>query len=240
MTDAATDTILQCKDISSGYDDAVVIRNVSLSISAGQVYAVLGKNGMGKTTLLKTIMGFLSASAGGIFLLGNDVTTWPPEEIARRGVAYVPQEAAIFQDLTVEENLRLALTSDRHLKHGMEKIAEYFSVLPERRRQKAGTLSGGEQKMLLMGRALMADPKLMLIDEISEGLQPTMVERMAEVLRKITSNDGATVLLVEQNVRFVDRVADVAALIKIGRIEVERQLGPGKGDEAVLLQMMQM
>lgn len=195
---------------------------------------------MGKSTLLKTIMGFLRAEKGRITLFGSDILGCTPQDIARQGVAYVPQEAAIFQDLTVEENLRLALVSDRYLKRGIDKISIYFPIIPERRRQKAGTLSGGEQKMLLMARALIGEPRLMLIDEISEGLQPTMVGRMAKVLQRITREEGVTVLLVEQNVRLVSQVADALGLIKIGRLVEEQLVDDESRDEQALVELMRV
>jgi branched-chain amino acid transport system ATP-binding protein len=144
--------------------------------------------------------------------------------------------------LTVEENLRLGTTSDRHLARGLERINTYFPVIPQRRRQKAGTLSGGEQKMLLMARALMGDPKLILIDEISEGLQPAMISRMVDVIARLTAEGGATVLMAEQNVHFVSRVSDVVAFIKIGQITEERQLGTGsrEDEESMLLDKMRI
>jgi branched-chain amino acid transport system ATP-binding protein len=232
--------VLSCSGLTSGYKDAMVIRDVAFAIERQKIFAILGKNGMGKSTLLKTLMGFLKLSKGKIAFSGHDITGAEPHELARLGVAYIPQEAAIFQDLTVEENLRLGTQSDRNLARGLERIAAYFPVIPERRRQKAGTLSGGEQKMLLMSRALMGEPRLMLIDEISEGLQPAMVTRMVEVLKRLSSEGGATILMAEQNVNFVSRACDVVAFIKIGQIAEERALRSGEGEEQELLEKMRI
>ena len=169
---------------------------------------------------------------------GEDITGQEPQVLVRRGMAYIPQESAIFHDLSVEENLRLGMRSDKDLSAGLEKISAYFPVLPERRRQKAGTLSGGEQKMLLMARALVMEPKLILIDEISEGLQPMMVSRMVEVLGRLTSENGATILMAEQNVNFVSRVSDVVGLIRIGQIASEHNVSDGDFNEEALLETM--
>lgn len=235
-----TNEMLRCTNCASGYDDAIVIRDVSLSVEERMIFGVLGKNGMGKSTLLKTIMGFLKPVVGTIHLSGEDITSMPPQMLARRGVSYVQQENAIFQDMTVEENLRLSVPHDRYMKDGLERIAHYFPIIPERRRQKAGTLSGGEQKMLLMSRALTMKPKLMLVDEISEGLQPTMVERVGEVLKRLRAEEGTTIFLVEQNVGFVADVCDRIALINIGSIAETRDITPGDDTRHALLELMRV
>lgn len=233
--------VLECRDISSGYEDAVVISGISLKVKARQIVAVLGKNGMGKTTLLKTIMGFVPPTSGTIHLNGRDISATPPEVLARAGIAYIPQEEAIFQDLSVEDNLRLALARDRDLEQGLLCIAEYFPAISERRKQKAGTLSGGEQKMLLMSRALIVQPKVILVDEISEGLQPTMVGKMTDALVRMAADNDTSILLVEQNVGFVAKVADEVALVKLGQIVDRRSAETSDGlDEADLIEMMRV
>jgi branched-chain amino acid transport system ATP-binding protein len=231
---------LRCCEVVSGYTkDAIVIRDLSFMIPKQQIFAVLGKNGMGKTTLLKTIMGFLKPTKGTITFSDIDITGFEPQDVVHQGIAYVPQEEAIFQDLTVEENLRLALSSDRYLGRGLEKIAAYFPIIPERRRQKAGTLSGGEQKLLLMARALIPEPKLILIDEISEGLQPAFVDLITDVLQQLVTKEETTILLVEQNVHFVSQTADRLALIKIGQIVSEKRLDNSEErNEQELAEMM--
>jgi branched-chain amino acid transport system ATP-binding protein len=209
---------LEIEGLTSGYGEAMVLRDVSLQLAAGEVLAVLGKNGMGKSTLLKTVMGFLPARSGRIRILDQDSTDTPPHRLASRAVAYSPQDRAIFQDLTVEENLRLGLTRGMHFAEGLARVARFFPVLTQRRRQRAGTLSGGEQKMLVMARALLARPRLMLIDEITEGLQPSVILRLAEVLRAEQKAEGAGILLVEQNVRFALSLADRYAVLTRGEI----------------------
>ncbi len=234
------DPVLECISCASGYDKAIVIRDVSISVETGGIFGVVGKNGMGKTTLLKTIMGFLKPVEGKIRYRGEDITAVAPQKLAGRGISYVPQENAIFQDMSVEDNLRLAVGHDRELKGGLERIANYFPVITQRLKQKAGTLSGGEQKMLLMSRALISRPSLMLVDEISEGLQPTMVERMAEALRKLNEDEGTSILLVEQNISFISSICDRVALIKIGSIAEERAIGSHVGVQDELLEMMRI
>lgn len=209
---------LELRGVTSGYGEAITIRNASLTVAEDEVFALLGKNGMGKSTLLKTVLGFLPAREGSIHLFGKDVTALAAYKIARLATAYSPQEQPLFQDLTVAENLRLALTDDRQLKSGVERLAEHFPIIGQRLGQKAGTLSGGEQKILVISRALLAQPRLMLIDEITEGLQPSAIERLAEVLRSERKRTGLSILLVEQNVSFALSVADRYAVLKIGEI----------------------
>jgi len=212
---------LAISGLTSGYGEAIVIRGISLTVGAGEIVALLGKNGMGKSTLLKTVMGFLPAREGQVTLHGLDVTRDSPHRIARRAIAYTPQEQAIFQDLTVGDNLRLGRLEDRWFEEELARIAEVFPFLRERLDQRAGTLSGGEQKMLLIARALMARPRLMLVDEISEGLQPSIIERLARALVVERERTGVAMLLVEQNVRFALAVADRWAVLKLGEIDDE-------------------
>jgi branched-chain amino acid transport system ATP-binding protein len=214
-------TALAVADLSSGYGEAIVLRAASIEVGEREIVAVLGKNGMGKSTFLKTVMGYLPARTGRVHLFGQDVTGEPPHRVARRAVAFTPQEQAIFQDLTVEENLRLGLPEPRWFDDGLARVGAIFPFLRERRRQRAGTLSGGEQKMLLIARALMARPRLMLVDEITEGLQPSVIQRLAGVFAEERERSGTAMLLVEQNVRFALGVADRWAVLKLGEI-VER------------------
>jgi ABC-type branched-subunit amino acid transport system ATPase component len=209
---------LELNGLSSGYREAVVVRDVELTIRPGEIFALLGKNGMGKSTLLKTVMGFLPALAGSVKCFGDDITGAQPHRIARKSIAYTPQEQTLFQDLTVEENLRLALPNDELMKPGLARIGEYFPFIPQRLKQRAGTLSGGEQKMLLVARALMTKPKLMLIDEISEGLQPSVIELLAGVFRAEREQSHTAILLIEQHVKFALAVADRYAVLKLGEV----------------------
>lgn len=225
--------ILFLNGLTSGYGAAMVVRNVTLTLRPGEIVAVLGKNGMGKSTLLKTIMGFVRAASGKVTLDGHDVTHLSPHLMARNSVAYAPQEFTLFQDLTVEENLRLGVTNDGVFRERLSMLEDVFPRILERLGQRAGTLSGGEQKMLLMSRAVLARPRLLLIDEISEGLQPTMIERMAAVLGKIRQEEGTAILLVEQHLAFALSVADRYAVLKLGEIVEEGPAGDPKAVEVL-------
>lgn len=221
---------LKVDGVQSGYGEALVVHDISFDVQPGEIFALLGKNGMGKSTLLRTVMGFLPLQAGSVHLFGRDISGLPPHRVARLNIAYTPQEQALFQDLTVEDNLRLGMRNDNAFDEGVRRIGQFFPVLPTRLKQRAGTLSGGEQKMLLVSRALMAKPKLMLIDEISEGLQPTVIERLAGVLRAERDEAGLAILLIEQNVKFALSVADRYAVLKMGEI-VERGAADAPGVE---------
>jgi ABC-type branched-subunit amino acid transport system ATPase component len=204
--------------LHGGYGTSPVLHGVTLEVRPAEIFTILGKNGMGKTTLLKTIMGLLPARGGRVEVLGQDVSRWPPYRIRRLGVSYVPQEKSIFQDLSVEENLRLALRERVDYAERLDAVARWFPVLKTRQRQRAGTLSGGEQKMLLIGRALLIRPRLVLVDEITEGLQPAVITRLQEVLAEERRRHGLTVVLVEQNVGFALAIADRYAVLNVGAV----------------------
>ena len=221
MSEAALDV----RAIRSGYGEAPVLRDVSFDVRPGEIFALLGKNGMGKSTLLKSVMGFLPLHAGSVGVFGADITGLPPHKVARREIAYTPQEQALFQDLTVEDNLRLGMRDDTFFDAGVTRIGQFFPVLPTRLKQRAGTLSGGEQKMLLVARALMSRPKLMLIDEISEGLQPSVIDRLAGVLRAERDESRVSILIIEQNVKFALSVANRYAVLKLGEIVDRGDIG---------------
>jgi urea transport system ATP-binding protein len=209
---------LEISRLSSGYRGAAVVRELSLDVQSGEIVALLGKNGMGKSTVLKTVMGLLAATSGSVKLLGDEVAGQPAYRVARRPVAYSPQERALFQDLSVEQNLRLAPVDQKEFAAQMARVGDLFPVLAQRLNQRAGTLSGGEQKMLLVARALISRPRLMLVDEISEGLQPSVIERLAKVLKAERDGAGTAILLVEQNVNFALSIADRYAVLKLGEI----------------------
>ena len=220
---------LNLQDVTSGYKASIVLRKLSMTVSGGEAVALLGKNGMGKSTLLKTIMGYLPKKSGAIQVNGLDITHAPSHQIARAGIAYAPQEHALFQDLTIRDNLRLGLPKVSVFDERFAEIEPIFPVFKSRLKQYAGTLSGGEQKMLLVARALMMRPSVILLDEITEGLQPSVIDRLAQALLWERNRRGTTLLLVEQHVPFALKVADRYAILKQGEIVDE---GNGKDDAA--------
>lgn len=222
---AAPPAALAVEGLASGYAGAMVLRGLTLSIAPGEIFALVGKNGMGKSTFVRTVMGFVRPAKGTVRCAGHDTTGAPPDAMVRRGVAYAPQEKAIFQDLSVADNLRLAAPDERGFRRMLEWVAEHFPLFTRRLKQKAGTLSGGEQKMLMLSRALMVRPRLVLIDEISEGLQPAVVDRIAEILARERAESGTAILIVEQNIGFALRVAQRWAVMNSGEIDDEGVVG---------------
>jgi len=212
---------LEIRGISAAYERVEVLHSVSLCVPAGQVFALLGPNGAGKTTLLRVASGRMRALKGSVHILGQDVTGFSPERLARRGVCSVPEGRGIFPNLTVAENLRMWTFRGGIKRAEVEKVAyDRFPRLAERRRQMAGTLSGGEQQMLAMSRALSTDPSLLLLDEISMGLAPIVVAQLYELVAQIAA-EGFAILLVEQFAQTALKVADRAAVMAQGRVEIE-------------------
>ena len=228
-----TGPLLSLERLSCGYGQATVIRELSLSLAPGEALALLGKNGMGKSTLLKGIMGFLPHQAGQVRFEGEALPAGQPHRLAQLGIAYAPQEQAVFQDLSVEENLRVAINERRQYRDGLERIARYFPFIPQRLAQKAGTLSGGEQKMLILARALMARPRLLLIDEITEGLQPSVIERICGVLAAERQEGSIAMLIVEQNIRFALQTADRFAVLDRGELVEQGAVGEADAHERI-------
>lgn len=210
---------LSLTQISSGYGAINIIDDVSLSVREGEIFALMGKNGMGKTTLLKTILGLIGLRSGGIDVDGRSIAGASPASLISSGLAYAPQEQALFQDLSIRDNLRLALRSDHDFAAALDRVYVHFPFMQDRLAQKAGTLSGGEQKMLILARALMLKPKLLLLDEISEGLQPSVVARIADALKEERRAHHTTILMIEQNLDFALGIADRWAVLKLGRID---------------------
>jgi branched-chain amino acid transport system ATP-binding protein len=210
--------ILKLEELRGGYGTIEVVRGLSMEVRCGQIYSLVGKNGMGKSTLLKLILGLVPPQAGRVHLDGAEVTGLRPNEVVARSVSYVPQEQALFQDLSVGENLRLgSLSMPRAaFETRMLAVSEFFPFLRDRLRQRAGTLSGGEQKMLLLARAVLPQPKLVLVDEVTEGVQPTVVARMRDVLVETRKASGMSVLLVEQNMDFAFGLADRFGVLNQG------------------------
>ena len=209
---------LELVNLTSGYGSSTVIHGVSLQVGPGEIVALVGKNGMGKSSLLKTILSFLPAWDGAVRLDGRDVTRLAPFRKRALGLAYAPQEQALFQDLSVRDNLRLGLSDDRGFEARLADINDWFPVITSRLHQRAGTLSGGEQKMLIVARGLIAEPRLFLLDEVTEGLQPSVVDRLAEVLAAVRRDRGTAMLVVEQHLSFVLGLADRFAVFKRGEV----------------------
>lgn len=213
--------ILSASRVSSGYGKAVVLRDISLHVAAGEILGIIGRNGMGKTTLIKTLSGLLPLKAGSVMLDGSDVSSWRADQRARKGMATVPQGRGIFGKLTVLEHLRVGRLSAAHPgKDTLSDVFRYFPRLSERRTQKSGTLSGGEQQMLAIGTALMSQPRVLLLDEPSEGVMPTVVSHIAETLDEIRKKEGIAVLLVEQNASMVFDMADRCIVLENGEVVI--------------------
>jgi branched-chain amino acid transport system ATP-binding protein len=212
---------LQVSDLRAGYGSAVIVDGVSLEVPEHGAVAVVGRNGMGKSTLLRAITGYLRPMGGTVVVGDRTTTGLATYRLARMGVAYTPQEQSLFGELSVDENLSIG-TSGRCPRDVRKEILSAFPVLEERLRQRAGTLSGGEQKMLTLAKALAMQPRLLLLDEISDGLGPAVVTGVGNVLAGLRERFGCTLLMVEQNLDLSLRVADRIAVLKLGRIVFER------------------
>ena len=211
--------MLNLEDVESAYGESLVLQRVSLSVEAGEVVALLGRNGAGKTTTLRSIMGLLRPRSGSITFDGTDLVGMPAHRIARQGLSYVPDDRRIFAELTVEENLELARRAARREgEWDLNRVYKLFPVLKDYIRRGGMQLSGGEQKMLATGRALIQNPRMLLLDEASEGLAPKIVQQFVEVVREISAT-GITVLLADQNLKFARRVADRGYIMDKGVIE---------------------
>ena len=211
---------LELKDVSASYGHGAILHDINFDVPAGGVTALLGANGAGKTTTLRAICGMI-ATHGDVRLFGESITGKTPEAIARMGVAHVPDGRGTFTSLTVLDNLRLGAFSAKkrtNFRKSLDQVYDYFPRLKERSGQHAGTLSGGEQQMLAIGRALMAEPRLILLDEPSIGLAPVIVKQLFEILEQIATEAGVSMLLVEQNSNLALKLASEAALLEVGNL----------------------
>src|SRR6478672_12196650 len=212
--------MLSLVDVSAGYDSLRALFGVSLEVTAGETVGVIGPNGAGKTTLMRVISGLVAAFAGAITLDGRSIVGAPAHRIVEHGIAHVPENRRLFPRLSVEDNLRIGAFIPAARRHFAEQLAWVYQLFPqlrERQGQPAGTLSGGEQQMCAIGRALMSGPKLLLLDEPSAGLAPVVVQSIFELVRRICA-EGYTVLIVEQNIRQVLKVVSRAYLLEAGKI----------------------
>ncbi len=208
--------MLEVRAIDAFYGNVQVLRELSFSVEAGEVLCLLGRNGAGKTTALKAIMGLIRPRSGKVVLDGVDLTALKPQLVPRQGIAYVPQGRRLFAEMTVGENLEIGLMARKRGAETLERVLDMFPVLRERRKQQSGTLSGGEQQMLAMARALCLEPKVLLLDEPTEGLMPSMIATIREAVAELRDRSVA-VVLVEQRVDAVLPIADRVAFIENGR-----------------------
>ncbi len=210
-------TILEANEVTAGYSAIDILHKVSIRVEQGHIVSVIGPNGAGKSTLLKTIFGILKPSNGNITLKDEDITGLKPDKVARKGISYVPQVDNVFPSMTVQENLDMgAFIRSDDFSQRIYEIYELFPVLGERRKQKAGQLSGGQRQMVAMGRALMLDPQVLLLDEPSAGLAPKLVDMIFEKIIDINKT-GVSMIIVEQNARQALKMADHAYVLAMGK-----------------------
>ncbi len=219
--------MLEVRDLVVSYGAIKALKGISFNVKPGTIVTLIGANGAGKTTTLRTISGLIKAQEGHIYFMGDEITNMPAHRIVQMGITHVPEGRRIFPDLTVRENLELGawtLKDPKLKKEKLEQVFELFPRLKERQKQMGGTLSGGEQQMLAVGRALMTESQLVLLDEPSMGLAPMLVEEIFKVLKQI-NEEGKTILLVEQNAEMALQLADYAYVLEVGEITIE---GPAK------------
>jgi branched-chain amino acid transport system ATP-binding protein len=229
---------LAVADIDTFYGDSHVLHGVSFSLQPGRLLGLLGRNGAGKTTCMSTIMGFLAPRRGAISLYGEAVAGLAPDVIARKGICLVPQGRRMFRTLTVRENLMVAAQSRRNGGHAgwsLERVFQLFPRLKERHAQVAGSLSGGEQQMLAIGRALMGNPRVLLMDEPSEGLAPQLVAEVGRTIAQLKA-EGQSIVLVEQNIKLTLDLADDVVIINTGRVVFRGAAAAIKLDDAIVSQ----
>jgi branched-chain amino acid transport system ATP-binding protein len=212
--------MLTVSDLETYYGSSYVLQGISIEVPDGTLVSVLGRNGVGKTTLVKTIIGLVAARSGTVTFDDADISHWAPEDIARRGIAFVPQGRMIFPTLTVEENLLIGARQTEYGDWTIDRVYDLFSNLAARKNNRGTQLSGGEQQMLAIGRALMTNPKLLLLDEPSEGLAPLLVQQVSEAIN-VARGPGVSVLLVEQKLRFALNLSDRVYLMTKGKVVYE-------------------
>lgn len=228
------DPVLAIEGLEARYGSTAVLRGVDMTVGKGEIVGLVGRNGVGKSTTMRCLIGELAASGGRIRFVGEDVTALRPDARARRGMGYIPQGRRVFPDMTVAENIQVGeLIGGPGARKLTDLVYEYFPVLAERRRQAAGTLSGGEQQQLAIGRALVGNPSLMLLDEPSEGVQPSIVAHICSRLKAIRDELGATILFVEQNLDTIHAIGERAYAMEKGRIVAEID-GAGVKDPQVV------
>ena len=215
--------LLELRNIETYYGPVMAIKGISLEVRKGQIVSLLGANGAGKTTVLKTISGAMDPQKGSVILEGREIQSRDPDIVARMGVAHVPEGREVFPFLSVAENLQVGAFSrkDRRIQDDLDLVYDYFPTLREKQKLQAGYLSGGQQQMLAIGRALMLKPGIMLLDEPSLGLSPLLVAEIAEIIQRLNREQGVTVLLVEQNAKMALDIGDYGYVMELGRIVME-------------------
>ncbi|WP_108858646.1 ABC transporter ATP-binding protein [Ruegeria sp. Alg231-54] len=219
-----SEPILTIRNIESFYGPIMAIRGVSLDVHQGQIVSILGANGAGKTTLMKTVSGVIDPEKGKITFEGNEIQGSEPHKVVQKGIVHVPEGREVFPLLTVDENLSLGaytLKDKGQIDHDRDLVFSYFPILKERRNQEAGTLSGGQQQMLAIGRGLMANPKIMLLDEPSLGLSPLLVQEIFGILKRLNDEQSMTMMLVEQNANAALELAHHGYVMEVGRIVMD-------------------
>ncbi len=225
-----SNTILKLDNLTVSYGSIKALKGINIKVREGEIVALLGANGARKTTTLKTLSGIVSAENGSIEFCGKNIVNMAPEKITALGIVQSPEGRQIFPDITVEENLRVGaftVKSKKEIAKNFERVYKYFPILQERKKQLAGTLSGGEQQMLAIARALMGSPKVLLLDEPSLGLAPLIVKTIFEIVKEINS-EGTTVLIIEQNALQTLKIADYAYVLEVGEVSME-----GKANELI-------
>lgn len=214
--------LLRIENLNAGYGDITILRNISIEIPEGKIIALVGSNGAGKTTLLKTISGLIIPDSGSIVLNGINITGMSPDKIIGEKIIHVPEGRKLFPDMSVEENLLMGAYSrkDKNISKDLKNTYILFPKLEERKKQKAGSLSGGEQQMLALGKGLMGDPELLIIDEMSLGLAPVIVDDLIGIIKNL-NNSGKTIFIVEQDVRLALENSDYAYVLDTGRITLK-------------------
>ena len=230
------ETLLKVENLTTHYGKIAALRGIGFEVNCGQVVTLLGSNGAGKSTALKTISGLIAPSSGKVYFCGEDITNKPAHEIVKRGLVHLPEGRRIFKDLSVLENLELGaytLKDNNERKKRIQNVFFRFPILEKRKKQPGGTLSGGEQQMLAIGRGLMLEPKLLLMDEPSMGIAPLIVRDITEIVKKL-HEDGTTILLVEQNAKMALGLADYGYVLDTGSIALEGKGADLKSDEKVV------
>jgi urea transport system ATP-binding protein len=218
----SAEPVLDVAGLRAAYGRTPVLRGIDMTIAKGEIVSLIGRNGVGKTTTMRCLIGLLRATSGQILFEGQPITDLPADARARLGIGYIPQGRQVFPRMTVEENISVSLLAGRGKDRRLAELAyQYFPILKERRRQSAGTLSGGEQQQLAIGRAMVGNPRLMLLDEPSEGIQPSIVQMICEVLKSVRDQLGTTILFVEQNLDTILAISERCYVADKGTIIAE-------------------